>query len=697
MQRGPSIASLERSRKERFVARHNLTWGVCLWPVLAVLASQSAEPTFVVSSMSGEWWQQVSVEPEAAALEMEIIDGERWQMTHQSWGDFTSGERLPTGTVVQLFATYPDGEEVASTVFRYLVEQPGEDCVPDCAGSECGGDGCGGSCGACAIDWACDAGQCIEEPPVTTEYDPDFEVQAGTSGEWWQQVAAHGGAETVLMDIETGAQWLMERQPWGVFTHGGYLPRGTLIRLTGTDVDGRQGQTLWFAYLEEQPITDDGVCVPDCEGLACGDDGCGEVCGVCDDGYSCEAGQCVEDPPACEPDCAGLVCGDDGCGGSCGTCDAGHSCEAGLCVEEPPCVPDCAGAVCGDDACGGSCGSCEPGRPCVDGQCSTQCVPPWNPSWGYDMAGNWWVEFRVSGGADVVDVWLEADDRPDAHLTYMYGKWFGSPGPYLATGTPVRLHAVHDIGQTAQTHWFAYLDEVPTTDPCGGTGPAGCGSFANGLLTIAFDDAWASQYEVAAPALASRGVRASLFFVVEPIDEMWGGYLNVFQAHAFVADGHEVGSHSMDHPDLTTLTDAEIDWQLSASQRWLQDTFGQPVGHFAAPFTAIDDRVIATAQRYYDSLCCVQNGINLRGQDRYRLRAHYVLSSTSVADVAALIDETVNVGGWRILGFHRFTTGSASDPYSYRLADFEAILDHALASGIDIVTYSEAVAQLACE
>ncbi len=42
---------------------------------------------------------------------------------------------------------------------------------------------------------------------------------------------------------------------------------------------------------------DPGTCTPTCDGRSCGDDGCGDVCGTCGAGESCEGGQCVE-PPA---------------------------------------------------------------------------------------------------------------------------------------------------------------------------------------------------------------------------------------------------------------------------------------------------------------------------------------------------------------------------------------------------------------
>jgi len=68
-------------------------------------------------------------------------------------------------------------------------------------------------------------------------------------------------------------------------------------------------------------------CVPFCNGLECGPDGCGGSCGACPGPQDeCIAGQCI-----CQPACGGKECGDDGCGGSCGSCPAGTSCESGTC------------------------------------------------------------------------------------------------------------------------------------------------------------------------------------------------------------------------------------------------------------------------------------------------------------------------------------------------------------------------------
>ncbi len=110
-------------------------------------------------------------------------------------------------------------------------------------------------------------------------------------------------------------------------------------------------------------------CIPDCEGLQCGSDGCGGTCGNCQNGRFCVEGECV----TCQPNCLSRQCGEDGCGGSCGTCAEGQICGDDYFCKAP-CTPDCADKECGSDGCGGTCGTCTTGT-CVAGQCETACVP----------------------------------------------------------------------------------------------------------------------------------------------------------------------------------------------------------------------------------------------------------------------------------------------------------------------------------
>ncbi len=125
---------------------------------------------------------------------------------------------------------------------------------------------------------------------------------------------------------------------------------------------------------DDSLCTDVGTCcVPACAGKNCGDNSCGGLCGECNEGVECLNGQCAD---TCIPDCAGKDCGDDGCAGICGNClDKSGAINNDLCVEGACCIPNCQFKNCGADGCGGSCGSCDDGLTCENGTCADVCVP----------------------------------------------------------------------------------------------------------------------------------------------------------------------------------------------------------------------------------------------------------------------------------------------------------------------------------
>lgn len=76
-------------------------------------------------------------------------------------------------------------------------------------------------------------------------------------------------------------------------------------------------------------------CVPNCTNKTCGSNGCGDVCGLCDDNLQqvcvskvLDDSSHTETASCCTPKCDGKVCGDDGCGGICGLCKSDSLCNA---------------------------------------------------------------------------------------------------------------------------------------------------------------------------------------------------------------------------------------------------------------------------------------------------------------------------------------------------------------------------------
>jgi len=220
-------------------------------------------------------------------------------------------------------------------------------CEPQCDGLTCGDDGCGGTC-SCPTGFACNDGKCIADPLCTDTCETvGWECDGMICGEACGPCAANEACE----DHQCVCVPRCEGNACGSDGCGGTCPCSE-----GFVCDG-QGACV-----------EDPNCTTTCSegGWQCGEL-CGNYCGTCPDGYACNGGQCE-----CEPRCDGTSC-DDGCGGTC-PCGDGEQCDKERsCVDEAGCLDTCSGAgfECGE-LCGRSCGSCKEGLECRSGRCECQ-------------------------------------------------------------------------------------------------------------------------------------------------------------------------------------------------------------------------------------------------------------------------------------------------------------------------------------
>ncbi|MFL5343758.1 MAG: polysaccharide deacetylase family protein [Hyalangium sp.] len=227
-----------------------------------------------------------------------------------------------------------------------------------------------------------------------------------------------------------------------------------------------------------------------------------------------------------------------------------------------------------------------------------------------------------------------------------------------------------------------------------GAGPAWASApFQRGLVSITVDDGFASQFTAARPALNARGLPATYFLVTEPLRNGWAGYMTVPQVQTLLAEGNELGAHTMTHRDLTTLSATEVETELRDSQAWLKTQFGlQAVPSFASPYGAYNASVLATVQKYYGSHRTVSAGQNFKDSNILQLRSYDVNSGVSVDTVRTWIDAAAADGSWLILTFHQFVSGTPTQSTEINLGDFEAILDYVQTKNLEPVTVAQGVA-----
>ena len=115
-------------------------------------------------------------------------------------------------------------------------------------------------------------------------------------------------------------------------------------------------------------------------------------------------------------------------------------------------------------------------------------------------------------------------------------------------------------------------------------------------VRLSFDDGYASDVEVALPALADRGLTATFF----PLAGMLGrpGYLDEGGVRALSAAGMTVGSHGMHHRSWRGLDAESEDEELTVARSLIGAAAQAPVTTAACPFGSYDRRVLGTLRRH---------------------------------------------------------------------------------------------------
>ncbi len=115
-----------------------------------------------------------------------------------------------------------------------------------------------------------------------------------------------------------------------------------------------------------------------------------------------------------------------------------------------------------------------------------------------------------------------------------------------------------------------------------------------GAVTMSFDDGYQSQVDNAVPLLNARGLKATFFVTTGANEVSWDQWRQLAQ------QGHEIGSHTVTHPDLVGVTDTVLRYELSESQRVINLNIpSQSCVSFAYPYTDTNSHVQAVTSEYY--------------------------------------------------------------------------------------------------
>ena len=119
-------------------------------------------------------------------------------------------------------------------------------------------------------------------------------------------------------------------------------------------------------------------------------------------------------------------------------------------------------------------------------------------------------------------------------------------------------------------------------------------------VALSFDDGYLEHYHTA-ELLHAQGVSATYFIITglrswnnRPLLTMRPDLIRLMREM-----GHEIASHSVSHPDLRKLTDAQVRIELLGSKEYLECLLEEDVQGLAYPYGSYSSRIRGIASRYY--------------------------------------------------------------------------------------------------
>ena len=110
---------------------------------------------------------------------------------------------------------------------------------------------------------------------------------------------------------------------------------------------------------------------------------------------------------------------------------------------------------------------------------------------------------------------------------------------------------------------------------------------------LTFDDGHASNFDLAAPALAVHAITAHFFITVGWTGKR-PGYMDWPQLRELQRAGHTIGAHGWSHKLLTHCTSAELRHELDDARTALEDALGISITSMSLPGGRSNARVLET-------------------------------------------------------------------------------------------------------
>lgn len=154
-------------------------------------------------------------------------------------------------------------------------------------------------------------------------------------------------------------------------------------------------------------------------------------------------------------------------------------------------------------------------------------------------------------------------------------------------------------------------------------------------VVLTFDDGYQDAYTQAFPILKKYNFRATFYIIANDINK--SGYLTKDEILEMMKYGMKFGSHSLSHPNLTTIPEEKAEQEIFGSKIILQRITGSIVSDFCYPGGTFNQNVenIVINSGYTTGTTTINN-VNAGKTDPFRLNRLNIRNDTQFENLPAL-------------------------------------------------------------
>jgi PKD repeat protein len=223
------------------------------------------------------------------------------------------------------------------------------------------------------------------------------------------------------------------------------------------------------------------------------------------------------------------------------------------------------------------------------------------------------------------------------------------------------------------------------------TGSGGTISPWGGRVSICFDDGDYASLTVWPDLCKSYSIVGTVFPIAGWIGNGWECTWD--QLQSLVQDGWEIGNHTMDHQDLTTLTGTQLDYEIGQAKQILEQNLGVKVTSIATPGgTGTDNKLV---MQYISKFEEVARNVSTAANNYFPFAPYNMFSwpveyNVAPTTVIQTIQDAMAKGYWLVLTFH--VVGSSGAQGMYPTANLAQILQYLQTNAIPMVTLNQGMA-----